>query len=823
MTTVLPSRPGAASQRQPRGSGAVGAVLAVLAIALTDIRVALTGKMTMVQAVSLPVNYLIAMSLFALAGSHAPAALVLDEHGSYARQFAVAVQHARTFRLAVESQAQAGAQLAAGTLVAEITVPAGFDRAIRAHQPVAVNVMVNNVDEDLTDDAERGMRLALEQFYSAVSPGQVPVTVAEHDQYPRDTGYIPYLAVSIVVIALMVAGLLQAGSAAARAWEDSTVTGLLAAPVRTWQVLAGRMLGAFVVSLPAAVVVLAVVVFIAGDHPLHAAAAAGVALLTLAVFTAAGVALGTITRDRSLVATITRAVPVPLFFLAGVFGPLSYQTVPVQVIGEILPLHWAIVLTQWAFLGYPPGPVPLAADAGILAGWLALFIASAAAALHRARRVRSRPLPALPPVAAGRWHRPAWWRRPPSAGPAARPRRPAAAATAPTAAAAPTAATALPPSAGTGPPVAARWLLGAWAVCAKDLLTWFHRPWLVITTLLVPVSYTLVAFLGSAATGANPVAVVNLDHGPAGTQIVRAIQAAQVFRLREVGPAAARGMYDGEQVAAVVTIPAGTSGLIASHRRASVQVQVDNQNLDIADDVRRAVPDALISWAGATGRQRAGPVRVSLAQHLRIGRDVQLYQYSILPVLVLVITVCGILVAGMAAAEEFERKTVKGLLSAPVPRWVIVAGKMTAGWAFTAMVAAAVLVAGAALGWTRPASPAGWAQAFAAIILGAGFAAGLGVAIGICGRRRQPVSIAATIASVELFALSGGIGVIWFEPAWLQAIARFDPLTYAIRLLQQAVFYGSTAGAWTDTLILAGCAAAAALTGAAFMYRALER
>ena len=37
-----------------------------------DIRSALTERSTLLQSVTLPVNYLIMMSLFVLAGSHAP-------------------------------------------------------------------------------------------------------------------------------------------------------------------------------------------------------------------------------------------------------------------------------------------------------------------------------------------------------------------------------------------------------------------------------------------------------------------------------------------------------------------------------------------------------------------------------------------------------------------------------------------------------------------------------------------------------------------------------------------------------------------------------
>jgi ABC-type transport system involved in multi-copper enzyme maturation permease subunit len=364
--------------------------MVIWAIAVKDMKIAFGERMSMIQAITLPVNYLVMMSLFVLAGSNAPAAVVMTDHGSYARQFVAAMERSHTFRITVESQAEADAQMQAGTLVAEVTIPADFDQVIEHHQRMMIPVMINNLNEDLTTDAHRGIRLALASFYAAVSPGQVPVTVTDHDTYSQDTGYIPFLALSIVVIALMVAGMLQAGNAAAREYEQSTIKGLFLAPVRSWQILAGRILGAFIVSLPAVAVVLAVVVLIVGDRPDRLALAVGVALLTLAVFCAAGVALGTITRDRSLVAILTRAVPVPLFFLSGVFAPLSFQTGTVQAIGEVLPVHWAVVLTQFAFKGFLTGTVSLADDAVILAGYLAVFVAVAAVALRQTARVRSR-------------------------------------------------------------------------------------------------------------------------------------------------------------------------------------------------------------------------------------------------------------------------------------------------------------------------------------------------------------------------------------------------------------------------------------------------
>ena len=53
------------------------------------------------------------------------------------------------------------------------------------------------------------------------------------------------------------------------------------------------------------------------------------------------------------------------------------------------------------------------------------------------------------------------------------------------------------------------------------------------------------------------------------------------------------------------------------------------------------------------------------------------------------------------------------------------------------------------------------------------------------------IAISINIA-LYLFFLAGGIGVLAFEPQWLQNIAAFDPLTYGRHAMEMAIFYSST-------------------------------
>src|SRR5215831_7912172 len=89
-----------------------------------DIRSALTERSTLVQSIFLPVNFLIMMSLFVLAGSHAPTAVVMLDNGPYAHEFYSAMNNAHSFSLRTASAEEANNLLAEGKIVAVVTIPA---------------------------------------------------------------------------------------------------------------------------------------------------------------------------------------------------------------------------------------------------------------------------------------------------------------------------------------------------------------------------------------------------------------------------------------------------------------------------------------------------------------------------------------------------------------------------------------------------------------------------------------------------------------------------------------------------------------------------
>src|SRR5215468_8278093 len=223
-----------------------------------DLKSALTEPLYTLVSIILPLNVLVLMSLLVISGGLAPTAVVMQDTGPLAQQFYAAMKEAHSFVVQQATAEQADTLLAQGRIVAVVTIPADFDTRIGEHLPVQVGVKINNLNTDFTNDIRRALPLAITSFYAKAAPSVVTITPQERDAYPQNLGYIPYLAVPILVIGLMVGGMVQAGTAAAGEWERETVKELLLSPASRLAVLLGKMLAAFLIGLLGACVVFAV-------------------------------------------------------------------------------------------------------------------------------------------------------------------------------------------------------------------------------------------------------------------------------------------------------------------------------------------------------------------------------------------------------------------------------------------------------------------------------------------------------------------------------------------------------------------------------------
>ena len=357
-----------------------------------------------------------------------------------------------------------------------------------------------------------------------------------------------------------------------------------------------------------------------------------------------------------------------------------------------------------------------------------------------------------------------------------------------------------------------------WVNIKKDILIWWRQRRNILAALVMPLTYVGVAALGAAAVSTSPVALVVEDRGPAARQMAQAIGESDVFRVSTVDAATALRLYDDLDVAAIITLPSGFSQRVQAHGRAAILVRVNNLNADLTDDIRRAVPDAITVYYEQQGP--ASPIKVSVAQRNLRPADVEIFEFSLVPMISLLVTVSALIASGLSTAREWEERSIKELLLSPASPEAIIVGKVLASFISTFLLGLVLFGLGYSLGWTRPHGLYVLDAVFA-IALVSLFAAGLGIAVGMLLQRVQPALALSTTFSVWLFFLSGGLGVLQFEPEWLKRIAAFDPLSYGTHALQMAIFYDSTDLLGRDVAVLIGSALVALGVGALAMRRGI--
>ncbi len=360
-------------------------------------------------------------------------------------------------------------------------------------------------------------------------------------------------------------------------------------------------------------------------------------------------------------------------------------------------------------------------------------------------------------------------------------------------------------------------LFAVWAIAHKDMRVWARQPTAVAATLLPALVLILVLYIGASAVGRNPVALVAQGSGPHTHELSSILEDSNAFVVHMMSADEAARALEQLQVAAIITIPADFDAKYDARQPDAVEIRVNNLNLDFTNDLRRSLPAAITEFYAS---HADSPIDVRVAETDLRQQDIDLVQFELVPDLVLLLTIAGVINAGMAAAREWEDQTIKELLLAPRSRMVVILGKLLAGWLTTLLIAAVIMAIGSISGYLRPSASA-WLPTLLTIVLLALVSAGLGVAIGSLARRIQRVAAVSIPVALYLFFLSGGIGVVAFLPAWVQTIAHFIPTYYGMHALQMAIFYNSTEDLGRDLLVLLVTGAAMLALGVLSLRRGL--
>ncbi len=335
------------------------------------------APMTTVLAVVLPVNLLLLLSLFALTGYNAPTALVVQEDTPLARAYVDALRDSyNSFELRPMDIETARRQLLAARLVAIIEIPPGFEAGVRAGRTVPVNLTVDNVNLDLTEDVRRAVPAAAAIFAERQGFPEVRLVANLVNVLAKDTGYVEYLGVSAIALAACIAGGVLGGTVTARDWETGVARLLLLGPRGPAPALAGRLAAAGLVGVGAGVLTALIVWFGYGVTPHHPIEAAIAIVATVAASTALGGLVGARVRRVLPIAPLLVGATLPFYLDSGALEPQRFDGEWMFAVAHLSPAYYGVGVIEHAFHGLVVTPEPRWMLIGVL-----LMLAAAATGL----------------------------------------------------------------------------------------------------------------------------------------------------------------------------------------------------------------------------------------------------------------------------------------------------------------------------------------------------------------------------------------------------------------------------------------------------------
>jgi len=327
-------------------------LVAIWAIVRKDIAVWIRQPAAIAATLLPALGLILVLYIGASAVGRNPVALVAEDDGPRAQELAAILEDSDAFNVTELSAAQASVALQSLQVAAVITIPANFDQAFDAGEPDPVQIQINNLNLDFTNDLRRSLPAAITDYYAQLpeTANPIGVDVQETDLRQQDIGLLQFQLIPNLVLLLTIAGAVNAGLATAREWEDQTIKELLLAPIHRGTLIVAKLLAGWLTTLVIAAIVLAIGGVTGYLRPEGGAwLPALITILLLALASAAvGVAVGAAARRFQRVAALTIPLAFYLFFLSGGISVIAFLPPWVQTIAQFVPTYYGMHALQMA-------------------------------------------------------------------------------------------------------------------------------------------------------------------------------------------------------------------------------------------------------------------------------------------------------------------------------------------------------------------------------------------------------------------------------------------------------------------------------------------
>jgi ABC-2 type transport system permease protein len=293
-----------------------------------------------------------------------PAVLFDQDHTPAARSLLDAYRAADyfSFDYVVQSAAEMQKLIDSGQAKAGLIIPPDYGKRIASGEPAQVAFVIDGSDPTLAGTALSAavligqakstavLRATLASRGQSISANPL-VEVRTQVWYNPDLVQAYFMIPGLIGTILLQITILLTASSIVRERERGTIEQLIITPIRSWELLVGKLtpyvLIAFVDLLE--VLVIGSVFF---HVPLNGSL--GLLLLMSALFLATGLGIGlfisTVAKTQQEAQTLGALIQLPSFFLAGFLFPIAAMPPFLQTLSYLVPLRYFLVIVRGIFL-----------------------------------------------------------------------------------------------------------------------------------------------------------------------------------------------------------------------------------------------------------------------------------------------------------------------------------------------------------------------------------------------------------------------------------------------------------------------------------------
>jgi drug efflux transport system permease protein len=289
-----------------------------------------------------------------------PLAVYDQDHGPGARALLDAYRSADYFVISydVSSEAELGSLIDKGQARAGLIIPPGYTDKVQGGKSAEVVFVLDGSDPTVASTALSAAQLIGQAYSTQILEArlerqgqaaaiQPPVQVSTSVWYNPDMISSHFMIPGVIGMILFALTSILTASAIVRERERGTIEQLIVTPIRSWELVVGKLLPYVILALLNAVEVLAIGHFWFGV-PIRGSLwlIAGASLLFLLSSLGIGLLASTIANTQQEAMLTVWLLLLPSIFLAGFFFPLEAMPKVLQWISYLFPLRYYLVIIR---------------------------------------------------------------------------------------------------------------------------------------------------------------------------------------------------------------------------------------------------------------------------------------------------------------------------------------------------------------------------------------------------------------------------------------------------------------------------------------------